>query len=175
MRKTLIASLLVFGLIGTTTAAVARQSKPFKATIDAVTTPLAPTADCPIFLQSDQSGVATHVGEWSGTGTTCGFNLRIVDDPPFDPGGGPPYFVADFINDVTWTAPNGDQLFVVTNGVRVESIPDGASGNRGTTTINGGTGRFLGATGEALGGRDADEEINTIEGWIEYDASDRSG
>lgn len=174
MRKTLMASLLAIGLIGTASAAAASQATPFKATIDAVTTPLLPTADCPIFLRSDQTGVATHVGEWSGTGTTCGFNFRVVEEPPFNPGGGPPYFVADFINEVTWTAANGDQLFVLTNGVRVESIPDGDSGNRGTATITGGTGRFLGATGQAFGGRDADEESNTIQGWIDYDASNRS-
>lgn len=174
MRKALTGSLIVIGLISTAAVAVASDAKPFRATIDAVTTPLAPTADCPIFLQSDQSGLATHVGEFTATGTTCGFNFRVVEEPPFNPGGGPPYFVADFINDVTWTAANGDQLFVLVDGVRVESIPDGTSGNRGVVTINGGTGRFLGATGEAVGGRDADAEVNTIEGWIDYEASNRS-
>jgi hypothetical protein len=165
--------MLIIGLIGTGTAA-ADQATPFKATIDAVTTPLAPTPDCPIFLQSDQSGEATHLGRYVGTGTTCGFNFRVVEEPPFNPGGEPPYFVADFINEETLTAANGDQLFVTSHGVRVESLPDGTSGNRGEATIHGGTGRFEGATGQAFGGRDADEEVNRIEGWIHYHASNAS-
>lgn len=174
MTRALFASLLIIALIGAGTAAAGTTATPFKATIDAVTTPMAPTADCPIFLQSEQRGVATHLGRYVGTGTTCGFNIRVVAEPPFNPGGEPPYLVADFINEETWTAANGDQLLITTDGVFVQSVVDGSSGVRGEATIHGGTGRFDGATGQASGGRDADGDVISIDGWINYDASNAS-
>lgn len=174
MRKALLVGLLIIGLAGIGNAAWAAEATPFKGSSEGLTTPLAPSASCPLHFQSEGSGVATHLGRLHATGTTCGFNLRVVTDPPFDPGGQPPYMVGEFINEATWTAANGDELNTTTHGVFVQSLTDGSSGVRGTMTIHGGTGRFDGATGEALGHRDADEDAISISGWIDYDASNRS-
>jgi hypothetical protein len=71
---------------------------------------------------------------------------------------------------MTWTAANGDQLFLSPNeGVFVQSLTDGTSSSQGFLTISGGTGRFEGATGSvdvlALG------VSVRFDGWITYDAS----
>lgn len=173
MRRTFLAGVLVVGLVGSGTAMATTSAKSFKGEFTAVDSPLPPTADCPVLVGGSQHGRATHLGVFSGESITCGFDLQVLFSPPFNPGGDPPYLVAEFTNDVTWLAPNGDELDVETVGVFVQSLPDGISGVRGTMTVVGGTGRFAGATGEAQGRRDGGSPV-TFEGWIDYDASDAS-
>lgn len=170
MRRTFLIGLLVVGL-SSGTAIADTPAKPFKGAFTAVEVQLSPTSDCPVLVGGSQHGRATHLGAFSGPTITCGFNLQVMVSPPFNPGGGPPYLVAQFTNEAAWTAANGDELEVEAAGVFVQSLPDGISGVRGTITVVGGTGRFAGATGEAQGRRDGAAPV-TFEGWMEYDASD---
>ena len=78
----------------------------------------------------------------------------------------------------TFTAANGDMLYAVHAGT---SAPGGPGLVRFVTTITfvGGTGRFANATGRMTGEGTANLITRTTtvtnEGWISYDASDRSG
>lgn len=78
----------------------------------------------------------------------------------------------------TLTAANGDVLRVVAVGTSTPSGP-GLVSFVATLTFVGGTGRFANATGQARGEGTANLAIRrtsvTIDGWIAYDASDRSG
>lgn len=151
------------------------QPVPFKGTLISASVPDPnPPAGCEIFLQTTQEGQFTHLGRYSGIGTTCVFNVQPgVTDPPFNPGGGPPpYLVTDFTVEQTYTAANGDILEISGAGVRVQSLTDGRSGFLGTGLIAGGTGRFTGATGE-FDVRGANGVVR-YDGWIVYQASNRS-
>lgn len=155
---------------------------PFKGTWINTSAPPAPPeetpADCEIYITTSQVGRATHLGDLTGSGITCGFNVRIVNDPPLNlTGGDPPFLVADFTNEMTWMAANGDQLFLSPNGgVFVQSLTDGTTSIEGFLNFNGGTGRFARATGHAdvLGTGDANVDRLQFNGLIEYDASHRS-
>lgn len=78
----------------------------------------------------------------------------------------------------TLTAANGDVLRVVSVGTSTPSGP-GVVSFVGTFTIVGGTGRFADATGQARGAGTANLATRTtsltLDGWIAYDASNRSG
>jgi hypothetical protein len=174
MRRTLLIGLVVVVLIVSGTAMADKPAKPFEGSFTALDSPAAPTSDCPVHVAGAVEGRASHLGVFSGPTTTCGFNLRVVVSPPFVPGGDPPYLLAEFTNEATWIAANGDELQVEAAGVFVQSLPDGIDGVRGTITAVGGTGRFAGATGEAHGRRDGDNPV-TFEGWIDYDASNAFG
>ena len=78
----------------------------------------------------------------------------------------------------TFTAANGDVLRAVHAGRSAPSGP-GLVGFVTTITFVGGTGRFANATGQMTGAGTANLITRTTtvtnEGWIAYDASDRSG
>ena len=78
---------------------------------------------------------------------------------------------------VTYTAANGDILRAVNVGTSVRS-GTGVTFSA-TVTFIGGTGRFASATGEARAVGTADFVANTseytLDGWLAYDAADRSG
>ena len=165
------------GAVGRIVAArQAPKPVPFKATLTAtqqVPDPNLP-AGCELFVRTTLEGNSTHLGHFTGTGTTCAFNGQFgVMNPPFNPGGGPPpYFVTDFTVQQTYTAANGDVLEVSGMGVRVQSLADGSSGLVGTGVVDGGTGRFAGAMGEFdVAGIDG---VVRYDGWILYDAANRS-
>lgn len=135
----------------------------------------APPPGCEAFFLTAQEGTATHLGHYTGTGTTCAFNGQLgVLDSPIDPQGAPPpYFVTDFSVEQTHVAANGDMLEISGTGVLVQSLIDGSRVFFGNATIDGGTGRFAGATGtfniEAARGEDP-----RFDGWMVFDASNRS-
>ena len=78
---------------------------------------------------------------------------------------------------VTYTAANGDILRAVNVGTSVRSGAGVVFS--ATVTFVGGTGRFARASGEARAVGTADFVANasdyTLDGWIAYDAADRSG
>jgi hypothetical protein len=78
---------------------------------------------------------------------------------------------------VTYTAANGDILRAVNTGTSTR-IGTGVAFSA-TVTFVGGTGRFAHATGEARAVGTADFVANTsdytLDGWLAYDAADRSG
>jgi len=130
-----------------------------------------PPPGCQLFQHTILEGELTHLGRFSGTGTVCAFNVRAgVIDPPINPAGGPPpYLVADFVVDHTYTSASGEALHITGTGVRVQSLSDGSSGLMGVGTVAGGTGRFEGASGEfdVLGAF----HVVRYDGWIIFDAS----
>lgn len=133
-------------------------------------------AGCEAYFMTSQVGRATHLGKFTGRGSTCAVNIRIVEDPPFNfTGGAPPFFVADFTAAQTWTAANGDRLFIANSsgGVFVQSLVDGTSSIQAALIFNGGSGRFEGATGQAhvLGTGDINVDRLQFDGLIRYDAS----
>lgn len=79
--------------------------------------------------------------------------------------------------EVTYTAANGD-ILLATNSGRFTPSSSPTVSTVGVTTITGGTGRFAGATGRL----DGEGTVNlatgvavfSFEGWIAYDASQRS-
>jgi hypothetical protein len=88
---------------------------------------------------------------------------------------------ADFTNP-RWAlrAASGDELWLESfDAVAVISLADGSLRAEGRQRIVGGTGRFAGATGEAMVGAVNDDGLGPDDfsgsGWIRYDASDRAG
>lgn len=165
----MLITVLIIGLISEGTAIADTPAKLFEGSFTGLDSPVSPTPDCTVLVAGAVEGRASHLGVFSGP-TTCGFNLRVAISPPFVPGGGPPYLVAEFTSDATWITSNGDELQVEAVGVFVQSLPDGVDGVRGTITAVGGTGRFAGATAEAKGRRDGNSPV-VFEGWIDYDGS----
>ena len=126
-----------------------------------------PPAGCLVKIETAQTGNATHLGRFTGEGSTCVTTQTPSESPPFwDHDPAPPYGVMDFENEMKWTAANGDELWLKPNsGVFVLSMASGAASVRGWLTIAGGTGRFTGATGrlEVTGGRSAGEPADHLE------------
>lgn len=113
--------------------------------------PLEPPAGCLLYLRTAQAGEASHLGHFTGTGVTCGFDARVTDDPPFNlSAGAAPYFVADFTLEQVWRTADGDTIrWSSDDGIFVQSLVDGSSSAIGTMVVTGGTGRFAGASGSA--------------------------
>lgn len=126
-----------------------------------------PPAGCLVHIETTQTGHASHVGRFTGTGETCVTSQTPTDSPPFwDHEPAPPYGVMDFTNAMVWRAADGDELWLRPNGgVFVLSLATGAASVRGQLTIAGGTGRFEGATGrmDVTGGREAGEPGDHLE------------
>lgn len=78
----------------------------------------------------------------------------------------------------TLTAANGDELHLVTVGTSAPSGP-GLVSFTATFTIVGGTGRFANATGQGVAQGTANlitsKTSVALDGWVAYQASDRSG
>lgn len=163
-----------------TTVARPAGSVPWRISATVATTPAPPPAGCLIYFTSVIEGHATHLGAFSGVGSTCVTGAIQPDpDPPFLPAGPPPYMTAHFHNPLwTLTAANGDQLWLANvDAVAVISAADGSFRAEGRQQIIGGTGRFAGATGEAMVGAVNDDGQGPDDfagsGWIRYDASNR--
>ena len=125
--------------------------------------------ECPVtHHRSHGVGEATHLGPFTEDTDVCGFNPRLVVEPPFDVEGGPPYFVADFTVETNWTADNGDQVSLTGGGVLVQT-PDGRSALRASVTVDNGTGRFQGASGQLSAVKGIDETGRGLTGWIDYE------
>jgi hypothetical protein len=81
-------------------------------------------------------------------------------------------------SEVTFTAANGDRLHASSVGTGTLTGPTTVSFT-GTATIIGGTGRFANATGEMAVEGTVDNATGdarlSYDGWIVYNASDRSG
>jgi hypothetical protein len=139
-----------------------------------------PLAQCLVgHFESVIVGHATHLGRFSGVGSTCIFTLVPDADPPFLPPGPPPFFAATFSNP-RWvlTAANGDELWLeATDAVAVLGVnpQDGSFTSlaaRGTHRIVGGTGRLAGSIGElqtmAVNEDAQGPDDVRSEGWIRY-------
>lgn len=117
---------------------------------------------CVGFIETTQEGRGTHIGRFTGTGSTCVRQADQRDDPPiWDHEPAPPYLVAvDFVAENVWVASNGDELWVRSGAsLFVQSLKTGAATVRADLEILGGTGRFAGASGVLVvtGGREAGE------------------
>lgn len=123
-------------------------------------------------------GTATHLGPFSGTGSTCILSVTPDSDPPCVPAAAAPWAAAPFTNP-RWVlvAEDGDELWMASDdAVAVLAVnPDGtyrALCAQGTTRIVGGTGRFADATGElettAVNDDGQGPDDVRSEGWIRY-------
>jgi hypothetical protein len=157
------------------------RTRPWHIRAAVQTTPADPPAGCIVYFTSVITGTATHLGRFSGAGSTCVTDVVQPDpDPPFVPSGPPPYFTATFTNPLwTLTGANGDQIRIEsTRAVAVISLVDGSLKGVGAQRILGGTGRFRGATGEAEVGAVNDDGEGPDDfrgdGWIRYRAAERA-
>jgi len=155
--------------------------QPWRIQATVATTPASAPAGCLVYFTSTIEGHATHVGAFSGVGSTCVTGVIQPDpDPPFVPAGPAPYFTADFTNPLwTLTASNGDEVWLEGyDAVAVISLVDGSLRGEGRMRIVGGTGRFAGATGDAVVGAVNDDGQGPDDfsgsGWIDYRAADRA-
>jgi hypothetical protein len=146
----------------TATSATIRAAAATHVSGSCETTPVAPPVVVfPILRQED-----TGICQLSHLGRTVLHAFRVVN-----------LANGTQVAQITYTAANGDVLRTTAVGT---SSPPGPTSFlfTGTTTIVGGTGRFANATGALQ----AEGEVNLItatalisyDGWIAYDASDRS-
>ena len=116
-----------------------------------------PPAGCLIHIETAQEGDATVLGPFTGTGETCVVDAQPSPDAPiWDHEPAPPYLVAKFDSRMTWVTAGGDELYVTASRADfIQSQANGATTVRGILAIEGGTGRFEGASGEmsVSGGR----------------------
>lgn len=127
-----------------------------------------PPEGCLVYVATSQVGQAAHMGSFQGTGGTCVTRVHPEGEPvPFwDHDPAPPYMIADFTNQMTWVAADGDELWLRPNtGLFVQSLSNGAAAVRGRLTIAGGTGRFAEASGwmDVTGGRGPGEPGDHLE------------
>lgn len=112
--------------------------------------PPTPHAGCAVHFATSQTGQVRGLGVFSGTGATClPAPPQQTQDPPhffYDPA--PPYFVAAFENEMVWTFAAGDLHLSPNEGVFVRSAATGQASVLGVLRVNGGTGKFEGASGE---------------------------
>ena len=128
-------------------------------------------AHLPLLFKYEGQGNATHLGRFTVQGSEC-----VFQNPqnPMDMGTGESQF--------TFTAANGDELHVGYDQTTLtfEAPPSPWLLWSAPIYATGGTGRFQGAEltdvtwsgGAHLGTM---ETYSTFDGWIRYDASDRSG
>lgn len=120
-----------------------------------------PPAGCLLHVETTQSGGASVIGDFTGTGETCVTAAQPSDTPPlWDHAPAPPYLVAKFDSRMTWVTNTGDEVWVTATAADfVQSQANGATTVSGVLTIGGGTGRYEGASGEMAvsGGRDPGE------------------
>lgn len=163
--------------VGPATAHVPRPMT-IRGTVALVSPVIPPPTPCFQKIGSELAGLATHMGRFTGIGSTCiltDLTTATPDpDPPFTPAGPPPYLTAEFTNP-SWvlTAANGDELWLrADDAVAVISGVDGSLHAEGTHEIVGGTGRFAGATGRlhtvALNDDGVGPDDFHSEGWIVY-------
>lgn len=138
-----------------------------------------PLPQCIGHFRSVLEGRATHLGKFSGVGSTCILTAEPDADPPILPPGPPPYVTARFSNPL-WVleAANGDELWLeAADAVAVLGVnpADGSYTSlaaRGTHRIIGGTGRFATASGElrtmAVNEDGQGPDDARSEGWIRY-------
>jgi hypothetical protein len=124
----------------------------------------------PVLFVYMGKGRATHLGEFQVDGSECVF---------MDPGN--PANMASGAGRFTWTAANGDALHVAYDATTLSFQGPGSPWLSWTAPvyITGGTGRFANATLTGVvweGGANTltYQTYSSFDGWISYDASDRS-
>lgn len=151
------------------------QELPWRIDATVAVTPAPAPAGCLVYFTSVIEGTATHLGRFTGVGSTC-VTSQVAPDPtpPFTPAGPAPYATATFTNPLwTLTAANGDELWLEGPGATaVISLADNSLKGIGTMEIIGGTGRFAGATGHADVGAVNDDGMGPDDfsgrGWIRF-------
>lgn len=155
----------------------ALQARPFHGnTVGMVANQIfpAPAGRCPaqlpmLFVYKGE-GRATHLGNFQVEGSECVF---------MDPGN--PATMASGAGWFTWTAANGDELHVAYDATTLVLLPGSPWVSWSTPVYaTGGTGRFVHAQLTDVvwkGGANIMtlETYSSFDGWIAYNASDRSG
>jgi hypothetical protein len=117
------------------------------------------------------TGMASHLGEVKLEGTLCVFG-ELTDAGADPPGNGTP---AGYHGDFVWVAANGDRLlgtFYFTGLTGDPGTPDSAL-TEAVRFVDGGTGRFQFAEGEATACVSEASRRYTCDGWIRFGRPDR--
>jgi hypothetical protein len=140
MRRLIVTSCAVFAFAFGTTAVAANPERPYKGSCSTVVMPLTPPGVFPQQLHIDYECHLAHLGRTSG-----------VANQTVTPVGPPAGSVVPLLiqNTTTYTAANGDQLFVTFTGTAMLDLSTGEVTFIGVENFKGGTGRFAKAAGSA--------------------------
>ena len=140
MRWLIVTSCAVFAFAIGPTALAANPERPYKGSCSTVVMPLTPPGVFPQQLHIDYECHLAHLGRTSG-----------VANQTVTPVGPPAGSVVPLLiqNTTTYTAANGDQLFVTFTGTAMLDLSTGEVTFIGVENFKGGTGRFAKAAGSA--------------------------
>jgi len=145
MRRIVVTSCAIFAFAFGSTTLAANPERPHQGSCSTIIMPLTPPGVFPQQLHIDYQCTVTHLGR------TTGVVSQIVTPMAPPVGSVVPLLIQ---NTTTYTAANGDQLFVTFTGTAMLNLDTGDVTFIGVEAFNGGTGRFANATGSAdLGGQ----------------------
>jgi hypothetical protein len=137
-----IAALTLIALAPGAHAEAKGKDRPIKGSCDVVITPETDPGVFPVIMAFDMACHLSHLGV-----TTASTEESIVT--PAGPPVGTVVPITQSLTLTVYTAANGDQLFSTYTGTGTNDFASGAATFEGTETYLGGTGRFVGATGQA--------------------------
>jgi hypothetical protein len=140
MRRIIVTSFALFAFAFGSTALAANPERPYRGSCSTVIMPLTPPGVFPQQLHIDYECTLAHLGR-----TTAVVTQTVTPMAP-PAGSVVPLLIQ---NETTYTAANGDQLFVTFTGTAMLNLETGEVMFIGVETFNGGTGRFAKATGSA--------------------------
>jgi hypothetical protein len=140
MRSWIVTSCAIFAFAFGPMALAANLERPYKGSCSTVVMPLTPPGVFPQQLHIDYECHLAHLGRTSG-----------VANQTVTPVGPPAGSVVPLLiqNTTTYTAANGDQLFVTFTGTAILDLNTGEVTFIGVENFKGGTGRFAKAAGSA--------------------------
>ena len=140
LRQIIVSSLALFAFAFGSTSLAANPERPYRGSCSTVIMPLTPPGVFPQQQHIDYECTLAHLGR-----TTAVVTQTVTPMAP-PSGSVVPLLVQ---NKTTYTAANGDQLFVTFTGTAMLNLETGEVTFIGVETFNGGTGRFVKAIGSA--------------------------
>ena len=138
-RLGIVATVITIALGLASPAHAAKPARPYHGTCSTVVLPVTPPSTIPQELAITYDCTLTHLGRTTAT----------VQQFVTPTGGSPSGVTLLLVNTTTYTAANGDQLRATFNGTALLDPATGEVTFVGIESFNGGTGRFVGATGSA--------------------------
>jgi hypothetical protein len=123
----------------------ADEQVPFKGSFNVHVVSVAPVGPDHLQLTIETDVLATHLGRGAGPASA------ILDLNDYS-----------YVGEVTWSAANGDAIFITFAGQFRSTATLGVLENVETFEIVGGTGRFLGATGSGIAGGLVDATLTPL-------------
>jgi hypothetical protein len=138
---------LAFALFLFSHPAAAGNQVPFVGTLSGQVVGVTPQDQTHLLFDVGVSGRVTHLGRFTGEAQV----LQNVPD-------------GSYVGFYTWTAANGDTISGTFEGQLIPTATPGVFDNLETSIVTGGTGRFEGATGNAI----LTGQIDTVAGSFVY-------